>query len=77
MGGGRYGGNKPLSRSQLQRVLRHPYYIGTVTYYGIQYEGRHEALTLILHGRCAGRARRGDVSGFVRVLWWVSRWRRV
>ena len=49
---GKTGGNKPLSRSQLQRTLRSPYYVGIVTYEGVQYPGRHEPLIdLVLYER--------------------------
>ncbi len=34
----------PLSLSKLAKVLRNPYYLGIVTYNGIQYPGRHERL---------------------------------
>jgi site-specific DNA recombinase len=36
--------SKPLSRSHLQRILRNPYYMGIVTFEGVQYAGRHEPL---------------------------------
>jgi len=35
---------KPLSRSQLATLLQNLYYIGTVRYAGVDYEGRHEPL---------------------------------
>lgn len=35
---------KPLSRSQLAALLQNPYYVGTVRYAGVEYEGRHEHL---------------------------------
>jgi len=35
---------KPLSRSQLAALLANPYYIGTVRYAGIRYDGRHQPL---------------------------------
>jgi site-specific DNA recombinase len=35
---------KPLARSQLATLLQNPYYIGTVRYAGVEYEGRHEPL---------------------------------
>ena len=34
----------PLSRSTINRMLRNPYYIGIVSYQGVQYEGTHEQL---------------------------------
>ena len=34
----------PVSRAHLARILRNPYYVGTVRYGGIDYEGRHEPL---------------------------------
>ncbi len=35
---------KPLGTSNLQRLLRHPYYMGIVRYRGVLYAGRHEPL---------------------------------
>ena len=35
---------KPISRSQLASLLQNPYYVGTVRYAGVEYEGRHERL---------------------------------
>ena len=35
---------KPISRAQLAKLLRNPYYIGTVRYAGVDYDGRHEPL---------------------------------
>ena len=35
---------KPLSRTQLARMLRSKYYIGIVPYAGVEHEGRHEPL---------------------------------
>jgi site-specific DNA recombinase len=35
---------RPLSRSQLAALLANPYYIGTVRYAGVEYDGRHEPL---------------------------------
>lgn len=35
---------KPLSRSHLASLLQNPYYVGTVRYAGVEYEGRHEHL---------------------------------
>jgi site-specific DNA recombinase len=37
-------GAKPLGTSNLQRLLRHPYYMGIVRYRGVLYPGRHEPL---------------------------------
>jgi hypothetical protein len=34
----------PVSRAQLARMLRNPYYSGTVRYGGVEYEGRHQPL---------------------------------
>ncbi len=34
----------PLAMSNIQRLLRNPYYMGIVRYKGVLYEGRHEAL---------------------------------
>lgn len=34
----------PVSRAHLARMLRNPYYVGTVRYGGVAYEGRHEPL---------------------------------
>jgi site-specific DNA recombinase len=39
----RYAG-RPLTRSQVHRVLSNHYYLGKVHYGGVLYEGRHEAL---------------------------------
>jgi site-specific DNA recombinase len=36
---------KPLSRTQIARMLRSRYYVGVVTYGGFEYEGQHESLT--------------------------------
>jgi site-specific DNA recombinase len=36
--------SKPLSDTQLQRLLRHPYYLGLVPYRGALYPGKHPAL---------------------------------
>ena len=36
--------SKPLGTSNLQRLLRHPYYIGIVRYRGVLYQGKHEPL---------------------------------
>jgi hypothetical protein len=58
---------KPLSRSTVNRMLRNPYYIGVVTYQGVQYEGRHPHLIdkptwyrvqAILDAHLAGEKRR-------------------
>ena len=35
---------KPVSRSQIHRMLRNPYYVGVVTFKGVEYEGAHEPL---------------------------------
>ena len=35
---------RPLSRSQLATLLQNGYYVGTVRYAGVEYEGRHEHL---------------------------------
>jgi site-specific DNA recombinase len=35
---------RPLSRSRVHRMLRNPYYLGIVTYNGVQYLGRHRPL---------------------------------
>ena len=35
---------KPLGTSNLQRLLRHPYYVGIVRYRGVLYPGKHEPL---------------------------------
>ena len=35
---------RPLSRSQLSTLLQNTYYVGTVRYAGVEYEGRHEHL---------------------------------
>lgn len=35
---------KAISRSQLAALLANPYYIGTVRYAGVEYDGRHEHL---------------------------------
>lgn len=34
----------PVSRSRIHKMLRNPYYVGLVTYDGVQYPGRHEPL---------------------------------
>ncbi len=34
----------PVSRSRIHKMLRNPYYVGLVTYDGVQYPGRHEAV---------------------------------
>jgi site-specific DNA recombinase len=36
--------SKPLSDTQLQKLLRHPYYLGLVRYRGVLYPGKHPAL---------------------------------
>ena len=41
---GKGRGNKPLSRSQVHRMLRNPYYVGIVTFEGVQFAGRHDPL---------------------------------
>ncbi len=35
---------KPLALSHIQRLLRHPYYMGIVRYRGVLYPGKHEPL---------------------------------
>jgi site-specific DNA recombinase len=35
---------KPLGTSNLQRLLRHPYYMGIVRYRGVLYQGKHDPL---------------------------------
>jgi site-specific DNA recombinase len=35
---------RPVSRSQLAALLANPYYVGTVRYAGVDYDGRHEPL---------------------------------
>jgi site-specific DNA recombinase len=35
---------KPLTKASVHRMLRNPYYIGIVTWQGVQYEGAHEPL---------------------------------
>ena len=35
---------RPLSRTQIARMLAKPYYVGIVRYGGVEYEGRHEPL---------------------------------
>jgi site-specific DNA recombinase len=36
--------SKPLSLSQMNRILRSPYYKGIVVYNGVEYQGKHEPL---------------------------------
>jgi site-specific DNA recombinase len=36
--------SKPLNRSRIAKVLGDPYYVGRLTYGGVQYEGRHEPM---------------------------------
>ncbi len=36
--------SKPYSRSQIHRYLSSPYYVGVVTYGGVEYEGNHQPL---------------------------------
>lgn len=36
--------SKPLGTANLQRLLRHPYYMGIVRYRGVLYQGKHEPL---------------------------------
>jgi site-specific DNA recombinase len=38
------GRDKPITRETLHRMLRDPYYIGKITYKGIQHQGRHESI---------------------------------
>lgn len=35
---------RPVSRSSLANLLGNPYYVGTIRYGGVEYEGRHERL---------------------------------
>jgi DNA invertase Pin-like site-specific DNA recombinase len=35
---------KPITATNVQRMLRHPYYKGIVRYKGVEYEGKHEPL---------------------------------
>lgn len=35
---------RAVSRSQLAALLANPYYVGTVRYAGVEYDGRHEPL---------------------------------
>src|SRR2546425_9643956 len=42
-GNGRWSAG-PISRSQLGLILRDRYYIGYVTYKGVEYKGRHEPI---------------------------------
>lgn len=37
-------GNRPMSKSMIARMLRDRYYIGFVTYKGVDYDGNHEPL---------------------------------
>ena len=39
------GPGKPLTVSLLHKLLRHPYYMGVVSYRGVLYEGKHQRLT--------------------------------
>ena len=36
--------SKPLQQSNIQLLLRHPFYKGLVRYKGLEYPGRHEAI---------------------------------
>ncbi len=36
--------SRPLTLSRVAKMLRDPYYIGIVTFRGVQYEGRHESI---------------------------------
>ena len=58
----------PIARSMVAKVLSNPYYLGIVTFMGVQYEGRHKPLVsqelfdrvqevLRLHGRSGERDR--------------------
>jgi site-specific DNA recombinase len=38
------GTGKPVSKQTVQKLLRDRYYVGVVTYKGMEYQGRHEAL---------------------------------
>ena len=42
--GNRRCGPQPMSLSRVHKMLSNPYYVGTVTYRGKQYEGRHTKL---------------------------------
>ena len=41
---GRRTASKPIGLTVLHRMLRNPYYTGVVTYQGVIYPGKHEAL---------------------------------
>lgn len=41
---GRRTASKPIGLTVLHRMLRNPYYTGVVTYQGVSYPGKHEAL---------------------------------
>ena len=58
----------PIARSMVAKILTNPYYLGIVTFRGVQYEGRHERLisqelfdrvqdVMRLHGRSGERDR--------------------
>ena len=58
---------RPISRSSVQRMLRNPYYIGIVSWQGIQYQGTHEPIIsrelfyqvqAVLDARLAGEKQR-------------------
>jgi site-specific DNA recombinase len=45
--------NQPLSRSQIDRIIKNPIYYGTFTYNGEQHEGKHEPIiTKALFDEC-------------------------
>jgi hypothetical protein len=41
----------PISAKYLAPVLRDRYYLGTVSYNGEEYQGRHERLSVLLYSR--------------------------
>ena len=36
--------SKPINKKLLHETLRNPYYVGTIVYNGVEYEGKHETL---------------------------------